>query len=286
MTEKKLKKLLQEYPYLIDDTFIRSRTEAMRLISGNDVSIEDFIERAKRRSALPASSWDVFTEALARKQARELQKKEAIKPNIFSSISITPRFLRRAVVVLITLALLTGFFTLTEPGVALAQAAYKIIVRLLDGKLTAQQDQYPDNLPPIDFENIPEQFESHEQAAKVIGRPVASIESEDAVLVSIDVQSVEGSVVTLWTQYQVKEYTVFLKQLFYVNMLSWSSGVSTDHIECEKELQDGNIMYIGYMNDGTVFGNTYSESYNISVTSKGMDANKLLDIISEMQFLD
>lgn len=286
MRDKKLKKLLQEHPYLIDAAFVRSRSEAMRLARESSVTVEDFIERAKGRSALSAWTWDVFTEVLSRRHARVSQKNSTIKPNIFLPIMIMPRFLRRAVAVLIILAFLTAFFTMTKPGVALAQAAYKIIVRLFDGKLTAQQNQCPDNLVPIDFENIPEQFESLEQAARLIGRPVASIGYANAELISIDAYSSDGLCATIKTQYQAHDNILFLKQVFYETISSWGTVVSSDTIELAVELQDGNTMYIGYMDDGTAFGNAYSKSYNISVSCKGMDINELLDIIAGLYFLE
>lgn len=83
MRDKKLKKLLQEHPYLIDAAFVRSRSEAMRLARESSVTVEDFIERAKGRSALSAWTWDVFTEVLSRRHARVSQKNSTIKPNIF-----------------------------------------------------------------------------------------------------------------------------------------------------------------------------------------------------------
>jgi hypothetical protein len=258
----------------------------MRLTRESNVTIEEFIERAKKRSALPSSSWDVFTEALARKRARDLQKNDAIKQNIFSSITIVPRFLRRAVAVLIAIAILTGFFTLTKPGAAMAQAIYRIVVVLFDGQLTAQQNMSPDDLPAIDFENIPEQFESLEQAARLIGRPVASIEYEDVVLVDTSTYLVDGMMVTLKTQYQINDSVLYLTQVFYNGASTWGSVVGTDAIELVTELQDGNVMYIGYMDDGTVFGNAYSKSYNISVASTDMDARKLFDVVTEMRFIE
>jgi hypothetical protein len=260
----------------------------MHLAIESGVTIEEFIERAKVRSTLSLTAWDMFTDALARQRAYDLQRKRkgAIKPSIFSHIASMPRALRRAVAVLIILAFLTVFFTLTKPGVALAQAAYEIIVKLFDGKLTAQQSEQPDNLLPIDFENIPEQFESLEQAVKVIGRPVASIEYSDAAVISISAYSIDDLMVTLRTQYQIKENILYLTQVFYEDSSSWGSAVSTENIELETELQDGNVMYIGYMDDGTIYGEAYSESYNVSVTCMGMDINELLDIVTEMRFIE
>ena len=286
MTKKKIKKLLQEHPYLIDSAFVRSRSEAILFANENDVTIEDFIERARNSSSLPTSSWDVFTEAIARKHDRKLQKNEVLKPDIISTHNTMPRSLRRAVAVLIAIVILTGFFTMTKPGIAMAQAVYRIVVVLLNGQLIAQQNMPPDDISPIDFENIPKQFESLEQAARLIGRPVASIEYEDAVLVDISTNLADGIMVMLKTQYQINDSVLYLTQVFYDGVTSWGSVVGTDAIELITELQDGNVMYIGYMHDGTVYGNAYSKSYNISVTSNDIDARKLSDVVMEMRFIE
>ena len=284
MTEKKLIRLLQEQPYLIDRAFVRSRSEAVILAGKSNVTIEDFIERAKKRSLLSSELWDVFTEVLACKQTRDLQINATDKLKSLSSVLRRPKIIRRALAAIIILLSLTTFFTMTKPGVALAKAAYKIIVKLIDGTLVAQGST-PDDLPPINFESIPEQFDSLDEASSIIGRPVASVEYEDAVLVSIEVYYVQDLTVTLRSQYQIEENTLYLTQVFYVNHTSWGSAVGTDHIECETELQDGNMMYIGYMDDGTTFGNAYSENYNISVMSTSIDVSELVRITSEMQFI-
>jgi hypothetical protein len=284
MTEKKLIRLLQEQPYLIDRAFVRSRSEAMLLAGESNVTIEDFIERAKKSSLLSSELWDVFTGALARKRTRDLQIKATDKSKSLSYILRRPKFIRRALAAFIILLSLTAFFTMTKPGVSLAKAAYEIIIKLMDGTLVAQ-GRTPDDLPPINFESIPEQFDSLDQASSIIGRPVASIGYEDAVLVSIKVYYVQDLEVTLKSQYQIEENTLYLTQVFYVNHTSWGSAVGTHHIECETELQDGNTMYIGYMDDGTIFGNAYSENYNISVMSTSVDVSELLRITSEMQFI-
>ena len=174
---------------------------------------------------------------------------------------------------------------MTKPGVALAKAAYEIIVKLIDGTLVAQ-GRTPDDLPPINFESIPEQFDSLDQASSIIGRPVASIEYEDAVLVDISTNLADGIMVMLKTQYQINDSVLYLTQVFYDGVTSWGSVVGTDAIELTTELQDGNVMYIGYMQDGTVYGNAYSKCYNISVTSNDIDARKLSDVVMEMRFIE
>ncbi|MEL7610367.1 MAG: hypothetical protein AAGU74_12820 [Bacillota bacterium] len=286
MTEKKLKSILQEHPYLIDGAFVRSRSEAARLARESSVTIEEFIERSKMRSPLPTEAWDAFSVALAKKRAHGSAIKPSGKPDVLPFFSRKPVFMLRAVAVLVVLLALAAFFTMTKPGIAAVEAAYEIIVKLFDGGLAARNDRETDEPPAIDFEKIPEHVETHEQAAKAIGRPVASIDPADAELVEIMVDPLPPVMVMLRTEYRVKENTLFLEQAFYAPGAVWGSSKITAQIELETELQDGNAMYIGYMDDGAAFGYAYSRSYNIYILSKGIDINELRDIAAKMRFFE
>lgn len=67
MNKREFMNLLQEHPYLVDRTFIRSRSEAIRIVEQSNCTIEAFIERAKKRSKLPPEAWAEFDAALARR---------------------------------------------------------------------------------------------------------------------------------------------------------------------------------------------------------------------------
>ena len=288
MTEKKLKMILQEHPYLIDSAFIRSRSEAVRLAGESSVTIEEFIERSKRRSSLPAEAWDAFSEALANKRAcDELKKiKVSSKPNLLPFIPRKLRFMRGAAAIILILISLTAFFTITKPGIAVVQAFYEIIVKLFDGELVALHGRGADDLSVIDFENIPEHIETHEQAAKAIGRPVASIAFANADLVDIMVDPLPPTMVMLRTEYQVQGNTLFLEQVFYAPGVVWGTSKNTAQVKFKTELQDGSIMYVGYMDDGSSFGYAYSNRYNIYILSKGIDENLMEKIVTEIRFFE
>jgi hypothetical protein len=56
-----LSKMLREHPYLIDNAFVRSRSEAERIIQErNFPSCAAFVERAKMKSKLPPNAWEAF----------------------------------------------------------------------------------------------------------------------------------------------------------------------------------------------------------------------------------
>ncbi len=84
MNKRELMNLLQEHPYLIDPTFIRSRSEAIRIVEQSNCTIDEFIERAKKHSMLPPEAWAEFDAALARRhecgKSQEEPKEDSAVP--------------------------------------------------------------------------------------------------------------------------------------------------------------------------------------------------------------
>jgi hypothetical protein len=59
------RKILQEHPYLIDTAFVRSRSEAEKIVHAKHFpSYAAFIKRAKLKSKLPPNAWKPFEQAL------------------------------------------------------------------------------------------------------------------------------------------------------------------------------------------------------------------------------
>ena len=60
-----LVKLFREYPFLIDSAFVRSRAQAEKMVkSGGFPSCKEFVEHAKKNSALTPEAWSRFNKAL------------------------------------------------------------------------------------------------------------------------------------------------------------------------------------------------------------------------------
>lgn len=282
MTDRKLKRILQERPFLIDDAFVRSSAEAAYLFKQNGYTVAEFIERAKKRSSLPLEAWSVFDAALARKN----EQNEVIDSKGTPSFRHMHPSLRRAAIVFAAVVLLVAFFTLTKPGIALAQSIYRIVVSLVDGDLRAKQIGRPEGLSPIDFEHIPDQVGSLEEASNAIGRPVATLESDIVELTSIQLHVVDGAMVMVRSDYQMGNSHISLSQTFFEENQSWGAGgVGVVGEVIKKELQDGNIMYFGYMEDGTSFGESYSKAYNISLGSEHMTVEELMELADSLSFI-
>lgn len=282
MTDRKLKRILQEQPFLIDDVFVRSSSEAAYLFKQKGYTVAEFVERAKKRSSLPLEAWSGFDNALVRKN----KQNKVIDAKGTSSFGRMPRFLPRAAVVFVAVILLVAFFTLTKPGIALAQSIYRIVVSIVDGDLRAEQLGRPEGLSPLDFEHIPEQASSLEEAAEVIGRPVVMLESEDVSLTDIRLHAVDDVMVTLRSDYQMEDRHLCLMQTFYEENQSWGAGVSVVGEVIEKKLPDGNTMYFGYMDDGTAFGEAYAQTYDISLTSEILTVEELIEIADSLNFIE
>lgn len=282
MTDKKLKRILREHPFLIDDTFVRSSSEAAYLFKQNGYTVAEFIERAKKRSSLPLEAWSDFDAALAKKN----NSNEVIASRRTSFFGHMPRFLRRTVVVFVAVILLVAFFTLTKPGIALAQSIYRIVVNIVDGNLRAKQLGRSEGLSPIDFEHIPDQISSLEEATEAIGRPVATLKSDKLELTSIQLHVIDGVMVMVRSKFQMGDRPLSLIQTFFEENQSWGSVVGVADELVEIKLQDGDTMYFGYMEDGTAFGEAYSKLYNISLVSMDISVVELIALANNLSFIE
>lgn len=278
MTNRKLKRILQECPFLIDDAFVRSTSEAVYLFKQNGCTVAAFIERAKKRSSLPLEAWSGFDAALAKKNKRMGSKGTSSFRRMHPS-------LRRAAIVFAAVVLLVAFFTLTKPGIALAQSIYRIVVSIKDGTLQAKSLGRPKGLSPIDFEHLPDQVSSLEEAAEAIGRPVAVLESEDVSITGIQLHVIDDVLVALRSDYQMESRHISLMQTFYEENQSWGAGVGVASEVIEKKLYDGNTMYMGYMQDGTAFGEAYAETYDISLGSEHLTVEELMELADSLNFI-
>lgn len=67
MKSSMLYRVLREHPYLIDDSFVRSRPAAKKIVQEkNFLSCAAFIKRAKLKSKLRSNAWRIFEQALDR----------------------------------------------------------------------------------------------------------------------------------------------------------------------------------------------------------------------------
>lgn len=194
---------------------------------------------------------------------------------------------RRLAVAGIIILLIISFFTLVPTGRALAKEAFEIIISIFDEQLHAQQTEEQVNLSPIDFGTLPDQFQTLEEAADQIGRPLAKLSDASYTMSRIKLDKIENVMLTLRTEYSMPNGgTLMLIQAIYNGQGSWGSSVSADDNQVETIVnKNGLTFYLGTMQDGTVFAETYGSSMTVNISSCDVPLDEMRIIVQDIILL-
>lgn len=129
MKKEKIKAIIYQHPYLLDDAFQMSLSEADQWAQKSSVNIYDTLKGAKEKHPeIPAADWQLFETALNKKRGKVFQKKAVIFP-------IKAWQFAAAVLMFFVL-----FFTLISPARAFAESIYKYIVSIFDDRLDVHSE--------------------------------------------------------------------------------------------------------------------------------------------------
>lgn len=282
MNERKFNKLLKEHPYIADDSFVRSATSAKQLAAECTCTADVLIMKAEARSDLPPAAWNGFHAALAKQANAE------VKINRGNDISHFIRIHRKLAITGVVIIFTLGFFTLVPVGRALAKDAFEIIISVFDGSLHAQQQGNPQGLTPIDFENLPDHFDTLESAAEAVGRPVAKIVNDSVSIISISIFTSQNTMFTIRTGYCTSSgASLVVTQNLFSEDSGWSSSVGIAEDEMETIVTEGGtIFYLGNMQDGTVFAETYGPGMNVNIASAELTLVDLKELLFGFCFVN
>ncbi len=125
MRWRRLKKILKEYPYLLDDSFKMSMSDAQNIIDeGNPMSFEEMIRAAMKRSDIPEDVWVQSVPALRRKLSQK----------------------RGLVIIASSVAAVILFFSVVPAGQAIAKKAFDMIVEYFKNETIVIYDDKTDNI--------------------------------------------------------------------------------------------------------------------------------------------
>lgn len=147
---------------------------------------------------------------------------------------------------------------LTAPGRAFAQEAYAVIANWINGVFSIRQGVHSEeSVMPLNYSELPETFESIEDAAEFLQRPVAVIESDLATIVDIQAFKADGISITLQTTYSLQNgNTVIVWQDCFDPTVQSSESATPANKPPEKyTLENGINIYYG--EDG--FGEAYAQ---------------------------
>ena len=158
MLERKFKKLVESYPNLVDGRFAISKAKAEVIIAekGGHASLEEIVDRAKKRSDLPDSEWEPFD--------RLIEKEQAAANRRSSSVVWALGGMRRGIVILMALIVfITLFFIVTPTGRTWAKQLYSFILTVHDGGYTISPE-IPYDFPAVDYKE--KHYSSYEEFEK------------------------------------------------------------------------------------------------------------------------
>ncbi|MDL2218119.1 hypothetical protein LJC27_05620, partial [Christensenellaceae bacterium OttesenSCG-928-M15] len=139
---RKIKKLIRQYPGMVDEAYVIGIDEAEALIQrAGGLPYHEMMERAMKKSGLEEAQW-----APAMKSINKSRRKAAAKDKAKSFLMALQRR-RRLVVALACLLLLLGFFTLVPAGRTLAGRVADIVVEMFDNRIQFRNDRTTGAVP-------------------------------------------------------------------------------------------------------------------------------------------
>ena len=195
--------------------------------------------------------------------------------------------LRKVIAVTASLIILSGFLSFSDTGRAFAESIYKVIVSIINGSLQSHNESVTDNIEPIDFSVLPNEFESLEEIAAITKRPIVVLNSEGIILSEYSAHIVgEESLVIISTYTQDGMRTCTLVQSLNNNFVLWGGYYNTidENVE-EVDLVIGIKAYLSVMDEGAIYAEAFGQGYDINISSYDMSIGEIRDILSGIHFL-
>lgn len=235
----KLKKILRDHPYLLDDAFQMSITQAERIQEKEGYpSFEEMVMRAKQKSSAPASAWVTVDAVIAR------HKKARSPATLWNALFSRP--VRGWVIACLCTVLLGCYLSLAPSGRALASYVARIVMYVLDtgfsfratsGKGVLIQES---DLVAIDaVEKLPDL-----QSVRLdVGSPILYLQNEMFNLDNVQLYNNELTGKHLLITYiTASGQHVELQQRWNINSENWLQ-VYQDEKVWEESLPDGTILH-------------------------------------------
>lgn len=128
MTDRKLKRLLAEKPFLIDDNFSMTGGEAeLMLMENSPLSIEDMLVKARQKDGWKPEFEQMINRILAN---TPIARWNRLRVNLQTGLQHTWAFHAKAVVTWVIILLLTAVMVFTPVGKAVAESITQLFVSI------------------------------------------------------------------------------------------------------------------------------------------------------------
>lgn len=278
----KIKRKLQQKPYLLDPYRVRSRRDARKMLYEQGLPCAaEVLEAARIRAGKSLEEWESLIGMSREKLARKCRFAMPVR---FGHVALVSR---RAVLGLGVILLLGFFFGFTHPGRALAKAVYNAVSDLIESMLYVSSDADGPvvHTVPVVTEVINEtyEFKTLEELVDFVGYPVYHLAGKEDAIVKISLRRKThvGDRVYLTYQFGNKSIDIYQANLEFGASDGYYIAVGDDEV-CHIELPSGIVVdglrsrkdnfFMGTTNTGT-----YALTYIISNCENADDIASALE---------
>jgi hypothetical protein len=223
MTERKLKRILHDKPYLMDGLFVRSRDEAQQMALASTLTINQVLQSIRQDPEISAATWARDDLALKAKQHRD--SKQTTHKERTHDWGSNIRTRRRIVAVAAAMILVVAFFTLIPRGRALAKDVFDYFMNVFGNHIkfesTDQTSSNPitvaDNEKKLEeevneFGDVIIHYENLDDFAEEYGLATIRLVSEKFNCTQITLTIYEASGISLTSVYTSTEGSIVITQ--------------------------------------------------------------------------
>lgn len=272
---RRMKRIAFDHPYYDIRAHVLSERKAVRIIRKHQArSAKEILRNAMIECRIPEPHKSEYSHA------------PIVDRNQNKRIVTAFRF-RRVIIAVVVVLAVAGFFTLTKPGIALAQELYEIVVRVFDGTLKVNNNKMPDEVSPIDFSTLTTEYSRLEDVAQATKRVIIVPSSNDGELTGLFVDILSNEMMMVSTKYVRKDGKTYqLVQTIHNENSYWSVAVSTIQDDLKPmTLPLGLTVYFSEMDDGTVYAAAYGAGYDLNVSSTELTLHELRELMQDVQIL-
>lgn len=204
--------------------------------------------------------------------------------NLIKNVSKRKTSRRRfiSIAVPITLAL-TVFFTITNPGQALAETMFRTVGQLFNGSLVIQHDDSGQPLVEEEATHTGSRtFTSIEQAAAYTGNKLIYVKESQVIVEQIVVQSQEAvTIVLTYYKYNGENSFILQQQLFKVDT-AHTASIPTEEDYTEFSLFNDSTLYYTRTLEGNSIGIAGWDHTQIQMTSDNMNKKDFTSLFENL----
>ena len=261
----KIKRKLQQKPYLLDPYRVRSRRDARKMLYEQGLPCAaEVLEAARIRAGKSPEEWESLIGMSREKLARKCR---AAMPVRFGHVALVSR---RAVLGLGVILLLGFFLGFTHPGRALAKAVYNAVSNLIESMLyiSSDADNSVVHTVPVVTENVNEEytFNTLEELVDFVGYPIYHLAGREDALTSILLRrkTYFGERIYLTYQLDDKRVSIYQSNLKFSSFNDYYMAAGDDEV-CHIELPSGIVVDgLRSRKDNSFMGTTNTGAYAIT----------------------